>query len=304
MADNTRGIWTVLKQTYERFSADNCSRMAAALAYYTIFSLGPLLVLVVAIAGAVAGRFFEPGRIRAEVSAQLERTMGPTAAGQIGGMLQNASTPGTGGLATAISLLGLVAGATAAMSQLQASLNDAWHVKPDPAQSWIKHFLLKRVLTVLMVLMVVALLLVSLVLSTVLASLGHWLPPLPAGASKTLLVGLNTAADLLVFTLLFAAVFKVLPDAEIAWRDVWLGAVVTTVLFIGGKYALGYYLGSKSTQNAFSAVGSVGLILVWVYYSAIILLLGAEFTRAWACSFGKQIRPKQGAVLVEPPARA
>src|SRR5690606_16877110 len=150
---------------------------------------------------------------------------------------------------------------------------------------WVKHFLLKRLLTVLMVLVIVALLLVSLALSTLLSSLGNWLPPVSAQTSKALLLTLHTAADLLIFTLLFAAVFKLLPDARIAWRDVWLGSLVTAILFTVGKFALGAYLGSKNMQSTFGAVGSVGLILVWVYYSAIILLLGAEFTQVWACKF-------------------
>ena len=190
-------------------------------------------------------------------------------------------------------------GASGAFGQLQAALNRAWEVAPDPEQGGLKAFLLKRVFSFGMILSVAFLLLVSLVLSAALSAFGGALAGmLPEGVSATLLQVLNQVVSFAVIAGLFAAIFKVLPDATVAWRDVWVGAAVTAVLFVVGKFVIGYYLGRSNPGEAFGAAGSLAVMFVWIYYSSMILLLGAEFTQAWAEARGSGIAPERGAVRV------
>ena len=267
-------MFQLLKRVFEEFSADKCPRMAAVLAYYTIFSLAPLLVLAIALAGMV----WDPEDVRGGVAAQIERTIGPGGAEQVQGMLKSVQQPGRGTWATTLSLLGLVIGATAALGQLQAALNEAWSVEPNPRQGWggwVQNFFVQRLVSLVLVLLIAALLLVSAATSTALAAVSaHVGAVLPGGMSKASALVIHSLADLVLFTLLFAAIFKILPDAKVAWRDVWTGAAVTAVLFIVGKFALGFYLGQQSTQSAYGAVGSIGIVLIFIYYAAMILLFG------------------------------
>ena len=256
----------LVRDSVEEFLADDCPTQAAALSYYTIFALPPLLVLILVLLGTI----LDPQDIRGHIEAQLNALMGATAAAQI----EQAQAPGSGNvLATVLSAVALALGASGAFGQLQASLNRAWGVAPDPAQGGLKAFLLKRVFSFGMILSVAFLLLVSLALSAALTAfggaLGHMLPD---GVSTTLLQAFNQALSLVVITALFAALFKVLPDAKVAWRDVWVGATVTAVLFVAGKFLIGLYLGQSNPGKAFGAAGSLAVLLVWIYYSAMILL--------------------------------
>jgi membrane protein len=189
----------------------------------------------------------------------------------------------------------LLFGATGAIAELQDALNTAWGVQPDPNKGGVKSFFLKRLLSLALVAGIAFLLLVSLLLTTAITISEKWLP---GQISAPLLYGVNVAADLIVITLLFAAIFKFLPDAQVAWRDVWIGAAVTAGLFILGKFGLGVYLGNSNVASAYGAAGSLVLVLVWIYYSALILLLGAEFTQVWARERGKRVRAEEGAVRV------
>ncbi len=286
----------LVRDSVEEFLADDCPTQAAALSYYTIFALPPLLVLILVLLGAI----LDPQDIRGHIEAQLNALMGATAAAQIRSILEQAQAPGSGNvLATVLSAVALALGASGAFGQLQASLNRAWGVAPDPAQGGLKAFLLKRVFSFGMILSVAFLLLVSLALSAALTAfggaLGHMLPD---GVSTTLLQALNQALSLVVITALFAALFKVLPDAKVAWRDVWVGATVTAVLFVAGKFLIGLYLGRSNPGKAFGAAGSLAVLLVWIYYSAMILLYGAEFTQTWADRRGSGIAPQRGAVRI------
>jgi membrane protein len=183
--------------------------------------------------------------------------------------------------------------------ELQAALNRAWGVEPDPDRGGVKNFVIKRLFSLGMVLSIAFLLLVSLVLSAALTAFGGALGGLlPGDASEVLLQLLDNAVSLVVITLLFAAMFKVLPDARIAWRDVWVGALVTTVLFLAGKFLIGLYLGQANPGEAYGAAGSLAILLVWIYYSSLILLLGAEFTPVWARERGAGVEPQEGAVRV------
>lgn len=287
----------MLKQTFSEFSEDDCMSMAAALAYYTIFSLPPLLLLII----TLAGFFFSPDQVQQTIQEQAGGLIGPEGAQQVQTMVANASdSVQAGGIfALVLSIGGLLFGATGAFAQLQHTLNRAWEIEPDPEESGIMSFLSKRLLSLGMILVIAFLLLVSLVLSAAISALSGQLTEfLPGGVGEYVLFVVNAGVSLLVITLLFAAIFKVIPDARIAWRDVWAGAFVTALLFVIGQFLIGLYLGQSNPGEAFGAAGSLALILVWVYYSAIILFLGAEFTQVYARRKGSGIEPEEGAVRV------
>jgi membrane protein len=296
MATRRRGLIGLVKDTFNGFSEDDCPTMAAALSYYTVFSLPPLLVLLLTLVGAV----MDPQDIQGNIEAQMRSAMGPSGAEQVRTILANADRPGAGGmLPTVISVVALLLGATGVFGQLQAALNKAWGVAPDPEKGGIKSMLLKRVFGIGMVLGLAFILLVSLVVSAILSAFGEQLGRfLPSGLSAPVLEAINFVGSLAVISLLFGAIFKVLPDARISWRDVKVGAVVTALLFVAGKFALGLYLGRSNPGEAFGAAGALALMLVWIYYSSMIVLLGAEFTQAWAERRGSGIVPEKGAVRV------
>ena len=287
----------LLKETIREFRDDDATRVAAALSYYTIFALPPLLLLLITIAGAV----WEPSDVQGRVEAQISSLLGRDGAAGVREMLANANQPGHGGFfPTLLSVAALLFGATGAFIQLQSALNTAWDVKPDPARGGVKNFLTKRVLSLGMILGVGFLVLVSLALSAVLSAAGDSVERmLPGALSGPLLEGINLLVSLAVITLLFAAIFKVLPDAVIEWRDVWIGALVTAVLFTLGKFLIGFYIGQSDPGSAYGAAGSLAVILVWVYYASIIVLLGAEFTQVYARAKGAAIAPEPGAVRID-----
>jgi membrane protein len=296
MTTESGGVLQLLKHTFKEFSADDCPTMAAALSYYTVFSLPPLLVLLLSLLGAVV----DPQDIQGNIEAQMRDAMGPAGAAQVQTILTNAARPGAGGLLPGVlSVAALLLGATGVFGQLQAALNKAWGVAPDPAKGGIRTMLLKRVFGIGMVLGLAFILLVSLVVSAMLSAFGEQLGRfLPEGLSAPVLEAINFLGSLAVIALLFAAIFKVLPDARIAWGDVRVGAVVTALLFVAGKFALGLYLGRSNPGEVFGAAGALALMLVWIYYSSMIVLLGAEFTQVWADRRGRGITPEQGAVRV------
>jgi membrane protein len=289
-------VVALLTDSARDFSRDECPTQAAALSYYTIFSLPPLLAVLLMILGSV----LDPRDVQGQLEYQIGALMGPTAAGQIRTILQLAHRPeARGALPTVLSVGALVLGATGAFGQLQAALNRAWEVAPDPAQGGLKQFLLKRVFSFGMVFVVAFFLLVSLAVSAALSAFGGALSAmLPGWVSTTLLQIVNQIVSLVVVTVLFAAMFKVLPDAKVAWRDVWVGALVTAVLFVVGKFLIGFYLGRTNPGEAFGAAASLAVLFVWVYYSSMILLFGAEFTESWADRRGSGIAPQRGAVRV------
>jgi membrane protein len=291
-----RAAMQLAKKTWQEFSQDDCFRMAAALSYYTIFSLPPLLVVIVSIAGLVVN---DPGRVTAEIETEIESVIGAGGATQVREMIEAASLPGRGVWGTVVGLALLLFGATGVLVQLQAALNEAWDVKPDPQQGGIKNFVLKRLLSLGMLLCLAFLMLVSLVLSTMINGLEHQIEAwLSDAVSAGVLQAINAGVALIVFTLLFAAMFKFLPDARVALRHVWIGALTTGVLFVAGKFALGFYFAHSDVTSTYGSAGSLVLILLWVYYSGLILLLGAEFTQVWARRHGDRIEPEKGAVRV------
>lgn len=268
-------MWTLLRRAAMNWSADDCLTLGAALAYYTVFSLAPVLVIVIAVAGALFG----PEAARGEIVEQMRGLVGDEGAIAIQSMVISASREGLGPRATIVGLVILLFGSTSAFSQLQASLNRIWQVTPA-AQSGLGHMARSRLLSFAAVLGTGFLLSVSLVLSAAVAALGRqgWGPPVPG----RLLEGLDFIASMVVHTLMFAMIFKLLPDTDIRWREVWLGAGVTAGLFVVGKVLIGFYLGRSDLGAAYGAASWLILVLAWVYYSAEIVLFGAEFTHAHA----------------------
>ena len=292
MALDVRSNLGLLKHTALDFWNDDCPRMAAALSYYTIFSLPPLLILIIAIAGWI----WDPEEIRAAIETQMGSLVGPEAALQVREMIGHAESQDTQSIWTKIiGIAALIFGATGAFIQMQTALNDAWKVEPDPSQGGIKNFIVKRVFSFGLILFIAFMLLISMALTTGLSAMGE---RVGGGLPETVLHVLTFIVSFAVITALFAAMFKVMPDATIAWRDVWIGAIVTALLFVGGKYALAFYLGRSDPGSAFGAAGSLALILVWIYYATMILLFGAEFTEAWATERGGGITAEKGATRV------
>ncbi len=291
--------WTLLKRTYAEWSEDRVPRLAAALAYYTTFSLAPLLIVLIAIAGAVFGA----EAVRGQLDDQIRGLLGDNGAKAIQEMVQSATTNKSSGIvATILSVGALVLGASGVFGELQDSLNTIWEVKPKPGRG-LRGLLHDRLLSFGMVLAIAFLLIVSLVVSAVITGLGTFVGG-RAGALAPLWHGVDVIVSIAILSALFAAIFKFLPDVEIAWRDVWVGAVVTSVLFTIGKLLLGIYLGRSSTVSVYGAAGSLVVLLIWVYYSAQILFFGAELTQVYANQYGTRVRPAPNAEPVTEEARA
>jgi membrane protein len=274
-------LWHATLQACHDWWNDNCLRLAASLAYYTALSLAPLVLLIVGVIGLVLDR----QHVGAQISAQLEGLIGPAGRELVTSILA-ATSPQGGTVATIIGLATLLIGATAVFGELQATLNLIWEVRPAPTMGmWagIWALLRERIFSLTLVLALAFLLLVSLVISAALAgaaALFHG----PEQALRSRL--LELAVSLLVLTLVFALLYMYVPDAEIGWQDVWLGGLITAVLFTLGKTAIGVYLGQASVGSAYGAAGSLVVLLVWVYYSALIMFFGAEFTHVWATRHG------------------
>jgi len=286
-------IWVLLKETFEEWKEDKVSRLAAALSYYTIFSLPGLLLIVV----AVAGFFLGQESVRQDLMSQIASVVGEQGAQAIGTMLSNAGWDQDAGIvAVIIGIVTVVVAATGAFTQLQEALNTVWDVAPAPGAG-IMQTVRKRALSFSLILGIAFLLLVSLVISAALSGLGNFLEGLFPGATWLIQI-LNVVISFAVITLLFALMYKYLPDAEIAWKDVFIGAGITTLLFTIGKFVLGLYLGRSGATSAYGAAGSLVLVLLWVYYSAQIFLFGAEFTQVYARRHGSRVVPDEGAVRV------
>ena len=289
----TKDIIELVKETFREWSEDKASRLAAALAYYTIFSIPPLLLIAIAIAGQVFGT----EAAQAELSNQIGQLVGQAAADAVEQILENASQPGGGLIATIVGVAALLFGASGVFGQLQEAMNTIWEVAPRPDRG-IMGTIKDRFLSFTMVLGIGFLLLVSLVLSAALALLGNFLEGLVPGGAVIVMRIVNLAISLGITTLLFALIFKIIPDVEIDWSDVWVGALVTAVLFTIGKEAIGWYMGRFAPGSTFGAAGSLVVLLLWVYYSGQILFLGAEFTQVYASRHGARIRAGEGAIML------
>jgi membrane protein len=294
---HVKDAWATVKETASDWSDDNASRLAAALAYYSLLSLAPLLVIVI----AVAGFFYGVDAARGKVAGELGAVVGGEAAQGIQSVAASARSHTGGVVSTVVGVATLFVGASGVFGELQSSLNTIWEVKPKPGRGLLGQ-LKDRFLSFTMVLGVAFLLLVSLVLSTVLSGLGNAVAgALPGGEGIWQVVTFLFTFS--VVTGLFALIFKYIPDAQIQWRDVWLGAAVTALLFTVGKFLLGLYLGKAAPGSSYGAAGSIIALVVWVYYAAQILFLGAEFTQVQARRNGTGIRPSKDAMPADDAAR-
>ncbi|MDQ3622007.1 MAG: YihY/virulence factor BrkB family protein [Verrucomicrobiota bacterium] len=288
----------MLIDTFNSWMEDNALRLSAALAYYSIFSIAPLLVIAISIAGLALG----PEAVNQGLAVQLKSYVGEQAAQAVQSMVQSASKPAQSKIAAVVGILTLLIGASAIFGQLKDALNTIWEVK-QKSGAGVMGFVRERFLSFGMVLVIGFLLLVSLLLTAAFAGMtGYFenvlkLPAFIGGA-------LGFVISFGMVTLLFAAIFKMLPDATVEWRNVWIGAAVTALLFEIGKFLLGWYLGRESTASTYGAAASVVLLLLWVYYASLILLFGAEFTQVYASATGSSIRPAPNAEPVTNEMRA
>jgi membrane protein len=283
----------IVKETGKDWSADNATRLSASLAYYTVLSIAPMLVLAVSVAGLVYGEDAAKGQIADQISG----VVGEQAGQAIQTVLSHANAPEEGIFSSIVGVVVLLFGASGVFGELQASLNEIWKVAPKPGRGFWG-MVQQRFFSFAMVLGVAFLLLVSLLLSALIAGIGGaFSRALPGGTFVWEAV--NFVLSLGIITALFALIFKVLPDAEVGWRDVWAGALVTALLFTIGKFGLGLYLGRASVSSPYGAAGSFIVFVIWVYYAAQILFMGAEFTQVFARHRGRRIEPSAHAVPVE-----
>ncbi len=289
---NVKRIWGLFRDAFSSWSADYAPSMGAALSYYTLFSIAPLLVIVI----AVAGFFFGADEVRGTLFAQLSGLMGDEGAEAVEGMMQSANEPKEGLISTIVGFIVLAAAATTVFAELQSALDRIWRAPAREQSSGIWTLIRTRLLSFGMILAIAFVLIVSLVISTALAAVGKWWGSW-FGAWETLAHIFNLLVSFGIITLLFALIYKIIPRVDVAWHDVWVGAAVTSLLFTIGKFLIGLYLGKSDVGSAFGAASSLVIVMVWVYYSAQIFLLGAEFTWVYAHEYGSRKGiPRPGAL--------
>ena len=287
---NARKLFTYFKETYQEWQDDDAFEKSSSIAYYSVFSLPGLLIIIVTAASLI----WTPEYVEQVITEQVGGSMGGDTGEQVKTMLENSRQESNSTMALIVGIATLVFGATGVFSQLQKSLNDAWEVELDP-DAGIKQTVLSRVTALGIVLAIAFLLIVSLLLSAALSALNGWIEQQLPGFPTFVFFIINILLSIGVITTLFALMFKVLPDAEVEWQSVWLGAFLTAVLFTIGKFLLGIYFGQAEPGATFGTAGSIILIMLWVYYSSLILLFGAEFTQVYARNNGHRIEPSEHA---------
>jgi membrane protein len=288
--EQKKSLLNVGKYTVTQWIEDEPFQLAAALSYYTLFSLAPLMIILIAVAGFAFGREAAQNQIVETIQGMI----GQGSAKAIQDLIQNASnTPKTGIVSTVFGLVALIFGAGGVVGQLQTSLNTIWGVTPKPGQG-IWGFIRQRFISFSMILAIGFLLLVSLVVSAFLSGLTQWMGSL-FGGTAVLAHALDLLVSFVFITALFAIIYKFLPDVRIEWRDVWVGAALTSFLFTIGKFLIGFYLGSSGVASTYGAAASLITVLLWVYYSSLIFFLGAEFTQVYATQYGSGVVPAENA---------
>jgi membrane protein len=287
-----KGLWKVLKQSFRGFSDDKVMKLSASLAYYTVFSMGPLLIVII----YLCSLFFGREAIEGSIYGQIQSFVGSDTAKQLQDIIKNASVGDKGKVAAIIGVITLLIGATSVFAEIQDSINSVWGIKPKPKKSWLK-MLINRLLSFSVIVSLGFLLLVSLGVSYLVEALSKSLSRAFPDVTVVVFYIINLLLSFAVIGTLFAVIFKVLPDAKIKWRDVIAGAIATALLFMLGKFAISFYIGQSDVGSTYGAAGSLVVLLVWVYYSSIILYFGAEFTKAYAVEFGSAIHPNDYAVI-------
>jgi membrane protein len=288
-------LWTAINRMFE----DDALPLAAALAYYSLLSMAPLLLVAV----ALAGTFFADGQVHVQLIEQMRRLTGEAGATLTQTVIANTGGQGRSAWSLAVGAFLTLLGASTVFGQLQYALNRVWRVKAAPRAALIMHFIEQRILSFALVLSVGFLLMVSLIISAVFGTLHNYLDSRLADAAY-FWSGLDLVVSFTLATILIAMLFKYLPDAQIEWRDTWLGAVITAALFIVGKQVIGLYLGQTTVASSFGAAASVVIFMIWVYYASVILLFGAEITQAVAARRGAIVVPTENAKPAPPPASA
>ncbi|HYG37335.1 MAG TPA: YihY/virulence factor BrkB family protein [Cytophagales bacterium] len=292
---NPLKIWHTIRVTFKIFGENNCATLAAALSYYTIFSIAPLLVIVISFVGTLFGRDAVEGRIYS----QIEHLVGHQGALAVEGFIQNIYEPANTLIATVIGLITLFFGATGVFTQLKHSLNTIWNIEPKPKREYVK-FILDRLLSFAYILGIGFILIVTLVISTLVNVLSEFLADLLGAYSSYFLKMINISISLVILTLLFSGMFKILTDSISRWKDVLIGGIFTAILFSVGELLIGFYLGKSNFASTYGAAGSIIIIMVWVNYSSFILFLGAAFTYVFAKNYGKPIRPNKFSIHLRP----
>jgi membrane protein len=289
-----KGIWQLIKEAGKGFSDDNVLKLSGSLAYFTIFSIGPMIIIIIFLADIFWGR----EAVEGSIYNQIKGFIGPDAAVQVQDIIKNAAISGQNPWTLVLGIITLLIGATGVFAEIQDSINTIWGLKPKPKKGWLK-MLMNRLLSFSVVVSLGFLLLVSLVVNAVIEAVINRLMTILPDAAVVIGYIINLLVTFGVTSLLFAIIFMVLPDAKIKWKDVMVGAMSTTVLFMLGKFAITFYIGSSNIGSTYGAAGSMVVILLWVYYSSVILYFGAEFTKAYAASYGSRIHPNQYAVWIK-----
>ncbi len=292
MIHKTNKIWRLLKTTFINWFNRDPFREGAIIAYYSIFALPGLLVVIITIAGS----FFGADVVSGHLHNQITEAMGRETADQVQGLLVMALKSKDSMMATIVGLATILIGATAVFAQLQQSLNTIWEVKASPSKSGIWTFIKVRLFSFGLIISIAFLLLISLVLSSLISSLGLWIEQFWSQSSWVLFETLNLFLSLGIIALLFAVMFKILPDAKVKWRSVWIGGFLTSLLFVIGKTALGLYFGKANPGSGYGVAGSVILILLWASYSSMIVYLGAEFTKVYSDYYFGEVAPSETAI--------
>jgi membrane protein len=289
-----KGIWKLIKESFIGFDDDKVFKLSGSLAYFTIFSIGPMLLVIIFFADIFYGREAVEGTIYG----QIRGFVGPAAAAQIQEIIKNASMSGKSTVTAIVGFITLIIGTTTVFAEIQDSINSIWNLKTKPEKGWIK-LILNRLLSFSIVIGLAFVLLVSLIINGLMEAFGNRMATMFPELAVLVIYIINLILTFIIITLLFATIFKVLPDAKIKWKDVMVGAIVTALLFMLGKFGITYYIGSSDIGSTYGAAGSLIILLLWVYYSAIILYYGAEFTKAYATHFGNRIYPTSYAVWIK-----
>jgi membrane protein len=291
---NFKSIFSLIKTSASEFMDNNSFRLAGALAFNAIFSIPPLLIIII----RAAGYFWGEEAVSGELSKQIESAIGAGAATEVESIIQNAATHESGGIAFWISIGVLIFASTTFFATLQESLNSVWNLKPKPTNSIVK-MIKVRLFSFGIVLSIALLMLVSLVLSTAISVLSGYLSSLFPDIAVFFIRLIDFVLSAGIISVLFALIYKYLPDATIRWKDVWVGAIVTALLFALGKFLISFYISTSDPGSAYGAAGSIIVILVWIYYSSLIIFFGSELAQQYADKFGQHIRPKEHAVFVK-----